>query len=428
MNLHNEAKAFDLTIKDVFVAEEQNHNTRYLFIRNQEIENSLIPLLPGFVVFTTAGKKQFKLSILESNNQLLFFWEEFGSDSLYIKKKAQGVGRLAFHCMLKKYEETLYRSLKQDQGKIDDFLCENTSQDILFGIQVELNGKTLSPKPAQALILKSMEYKQTIYFQNKTIKMLKERIISLNGETENEKNDITTLNNLETQRLVEKEIKKKNLGSTIFMSTAQYFSILLSLPCPNCHDLITSNQTFYTTVLGFRIFCVVTCLLCKTSTQYSNEDSGIKYSRLVAGATLSGVMNRNSFQTALATIGVTNQCSKQSYNRHQAPNHLPGQEKVLPVGFDCSWSHARNAHQTSEEFLYLGDLPGNFDGSSRQMKHAILIALLNNIIPILEETDFTLHVCVDEDLETNRTLACIPAVSRIFADLKHVSKNIQKNL
>src|SRR6266496_310715 len=68
---------------------------------------------------------------------------------------------------------------------------------------------------------------------------------------------------------------------------------------------------------------------------------------------------------------------------------------------------------------------GNFDGSSRQMEHAILIALLNNIMPILEKTDFTLHVCVDGDLETNRTLACIPAVSRIFADLKHVSKNIR---
>ncbi|CAB4438117.1 unnamed protein product [Rhizophagus irregularis] len=121
-------------------------------------------------------------------------------------------------------------------------------------------------------------------------------------------------------------------------------------------------------------------------------------------------------------------------------------------------SHARNAHQASEEFLYLGDLPGynyqpvigfytveildqhkksendsriihqgNFDGSSRQMEHAILIALLNNIIPILEETDFTLHVCVDGDLETNRTLACIPAVSRIFADLKHVSKIFEES-
>jgi hypothetical protein len=62
------------------------------------------------------------------------------------------------------------------------------------------------------------------------------------------------------------------------------------------------------------------------------------------------------------------------------------------------------------------------------MEHAILLALLNDIMPILEQTDFTLHVCVDGDLETNRTLACIPAVSRIFADLKHISKNIRKNL
>ena len=71
---------------------------------------------------------------------------------------------------------------------------------------------------------------------------------------------------------------------------------------------------------------------------------------------------------------------------------------------------------------------GNFDGTSKQMEHAILLALPNDIMPILEETDFTLHICVDGDLETNRTLACIPAVSRIFADLKHVSKNIRKNL
>lgn len=70
----------------------------------------------------------------------------------------------------------------------------------------------------------------------------------------------------------------------------------------------------------------------------------------------------------------------------------------------------------------------NFNGTSRQMEHAILFALLNDIMPILKETDFTLHICVDGNLETNKTLACILAVSRIFADLKHVSKNIQKNL
>lgn len=62
------------------------------------------------------------------------------------------------------------------------------------------------------------------------------------------------------------------------------------------------------------------------------------------------------------------------------------------------------------------------------MEYAILLVLLNDIMPILEKTDFTLHICVNGDLETNRTLACIPTVSHIFANLKHISKNIQKNL
>jgi len=110
----------------------------------------------------------------------------------------------------------------------------------------------------------------------------------------------------------------------------------------------------------------------------------VNYSHLVVGGALAGGINRNSFQTALATIGVTNQCSKQSYYNYQARMYkpivdyakfssktilleildqlemiyLPGQEKVLPIGFDCSWSHSRNAHQASGEFLYLGDLSG----------------------------------------------------------------------
>ena len=106
--------------------------------------------------------------------------------------------------------------------------------------------------------------------------------------------------------MVENEIEEKKLGSTIFMSTSHYLSILLSLPCPNCLDIIVSNRTFYTTVVGFNLICIIKCLLCKTSMQYSNEDSGVKYSHLVAGATLAGGMNRNSFQNALATIGITN--------------------------------------------------------------------------------------------------------------------------
>ncbi|PKB94983.1 hypothetical protein RhiirA5_437619 [Rhizophagus irregularis] len=289
----------------------------------------------------------------------------------------------------KKKEETLRRSLKRGQKEINTILCEeegnSNSQNIRFGIQIESNGKVLSPKDTQVLMLKNLEYKQEIYSQNKTIKKLKNKITSINNDAENTiETNITTLNDAEIRKSVEKEMEERQLGSVIFMSTSQYLSILLSLPCPNCLDLIASNRTFYTRVSGFNIYCVITCLLCKTSTQYSNEDSGMKYSQVVAGAALAGGVNRNSFQTALATIGVTNQCCKKSYFNCQARMykpiidsakssckailyeildhlelaHLPSQEKVLLIGFDCSWSHSRNAHQASGEFLYLGDLPG----------------------------------------------------------------------
>ncbi|CAB4384121.1 unnamed protein product [Rhizophagus irregularis] len=102
LDLHNEAKAFDFATNDTSI-EERNHNAGYICCRNQEEERSLIPLLPGYVAFTTAGKNRFKLSILENNNQLLFLWEEFGSDVSYSNRKAHGVERLAFRLMLKKY-------------------------------------------------------------------------------------------------------------------------------------------------------------------------------------------------------------------------------------------------------------------------------------------------------------------------------------
>lgn len=71
---------------------------------------------------------------------------------------------------------------------------------------------------------------------------------------------------------------------------------------------------------------------------------------------------------------------------------------------------------------------GNFDASSRQMEHAILIALLEQIIPVLEASNLLLEVCVDGDLDSNKTLANVSVVTEIYADLKHVSKNIRKNL
>ncbi|PKY20155.1 hypothetical protein RhiirB3_433386 [Rhizophagus irregularis] len=136
---------------------------------------------------------------------------------------------------------------------------------------------------------------------------------------------------------VEKKFEEKSLESVIFMNISQYFSILFSIPYSNCIDIIASNRTFYTRVLGFNVSCIIICHLCKTLMQYSNEDSRVKYSNLVTGAALARRINRNSFQTVLATIGITNQCNEKSfynYNiilRETLDNlesaHLLGQEK-----------------------------------------------------------------------------------------------------
>ncbi|CAG8618575.1 8543_t:CDS:2, partial [Diversispora eburnea] len=201
----------------------------------------------------------------------------------------------------------------------------------------------------------------------------------------------------------------------------------------------------------FSITCFIKCLRYKISTQYSNEDLGVNFLYLVSGATLAGGINRNSFQTALVTIDITNQCSKPSYYNYQT--HLykpiiddaklsceiilleildqlkiinsPDKEKILPIGFNLEYSHLSKLIDSNSSIILHN---GNFSGTSKQMEYAILLELLNNIMPILEETDFTLHICIDSDLETNRTLTYIPAVSHIFVDLKHIIEGLIQHL
>ena len=71
---------------------------------------------------------------------------------------------------------------------------------------------------------------------------------------------------------------------------------------------------------------------------------------------------------------------------------------------------------------------GNHDKSSRQMEHAILIAILQKISPILEEFDLLLDIGIDGDLESNKTLGTVAIVNQIFADLKHVAKLIRNKI
>ncbi|CAG8850472.1 5465_t:CDS:2, partial [Gigaspora margarita] len=71
---------------------------------------------------------------------------------------------------------------------------------------------------------------------------------------------------------------------------------------------------------------------------------------------------------------------------------------------------------------------GNFNKSSRQMEHAILIEILSQISPSLEEANLHLDICINSDLDSNKTLANIPIVANIYADLKHLMCNIRNSL
>lgn len=71
---------------------------------------------------------------------------------------------------------------------------------------------------------------------------------------------------------------------------------------------------------------------------------------------------------------------------------------------------------------------GNHEQSSRQMEHAILLRIIEKITPVLEEAEVLLDICVDGDLNSNKTLNNIPCVSKVYADLKHVGKNIRAKI
>ncbi|CAG8649683.1 3111_t:CDS:10, partial [Gigaspora margarita] len=125
-------------------------------------------------------------------------------------------------------------------------------------------------------------------------------------------------------------------------------------------------------------------------------------------------------------------------------------KEELSVAFDCSWAHIWNASQTSREFIYQKTPPafhivqkarvakdnknrlastlnpGNFEKSSRQIEHAILIEVLNQVTDKLENANLHLEVCVDSDLDSNKMLAYIPIMTMIFADLKYLTSNIRK--
>jgi hypothetical protein len=62
------------------------------------------------------------------------------------------------------------------------------------------------------------------------------------------------------------------------------------------------------------------------------------------------------------------------------------------------------------------------------MEHAILLRIIEKVAPVLEAAHVLLDIGVDGDLNSNKTLNNIPCVSKVYADLMHIGKNIRAKI
>ena len=275
----------------------------------------------------------------------------------------------------------MINGLKRKSNELEKVIIDNEKSPIACGIRLEECGKSIAPKSVQALMIAHEENKLALYNANRNVKRLKTKVTQL----QNRKSNLSAEINLkpkseEIKMAVNNILDEKKLGSVIFISTEQYLSLVLSNPCSHCYNINLQNKTYYTSCAGFKITIDVECQLCGTIDSFSNQSKETNISHLIATATLAGGINRCAMQTALAVIGVTTQSCKQSFHQYQSQMfsniilkanesakqtlnaaiiHTNTKEKkVLSVGFDCSWSHSRNAGQASGEFIYLDDLEG----------------------------------------------------------------------
>ncbi|CAG8774144.1 45294_t:CDS:10, partial [Gigaspora margarita] len=429
-----------------------------------------IPLLSGYSVFFQMAKTRINPSTKRSLPQYLGFLD---NDNINYLKAA-----VAMHY------PNLYQTnqLLKINTLIDtESKKENPSTIIQCDIILERGGKNLPPESIQALIFDHKEKKVNIRNLRRQISRLKERVDQLENELEQgfESDNLDEDNLLETS--IDKTIEFNQLGSTILVSTKNYLSLVLTQSCPNCNNSNLHNKSWNLSSIGFQVKCIIECKKCNDIYEHTNEKE-IRFAKAAAAAGLARGISHNALQSSLAAIGITSQLGKKMYNNYQKLYFSPliasaksstaqalqkcieytinQNKKALTIEFDCSWAHVRNANQASGEFICQEMPPeyshkpivtfhvvqksrsikdnkteltktihqGNFDKSSRQIEHAILIEVLNQISPLLEENDLHLDVCVDSNLDSNKTLAHVRIVTKISADLKHLTKNIRNSV
>ncbi|CAG8736033.1 6221_t:CDS:2, partial [Racocetra fulgida] len=364
----------------------------YICLRGKD-QNDLstwLPLLVGWTVYTKCARKHFKLSIEQSNNILVYSWNEYYDDK-FNTIKAHGQDKALFYSLRKKYnldKNYLFShvlgiaepeiatelcnivKLKRASAEIEAIFNENNESDLIIqhGIQLTRSGIPLSSKSSLVLLIKYNKTQQQLYQSRRQIKRIK-----ASKFVRSEVIESYTHNSDKLRLDVQNVISNTNFGFVILVNTEQYITLIYTQPCSNCSDFNYSNYSCSLSKSGFLVKCEILCQKCNTITESSNQSENENLSKYVLAAALAGGINQNTLQTVLACIGITAQADKTTYFDHQTrisqsiinhmkqstknalndvinyllPNANSNEPTYLSIGFDVSWSHSRNAKQAN---------------------------------------------------------------------------------
>ena len=275
-----------------------------------------------------------------------------------------------------KPQETTEKMIQtiQKKGKRlhSDLQSAPTGELVRNGIFISSDMNSVNSESFYVMLSEYKSAKNNLYNANRQIKRLKiQRDHYFNVvEEEDDSNNEDGLLAVTIQDI----IKEAKLGSTILISTEQYLSLILQQPCDSCGETRIINKKWNISTAGLSIKIVIKCQVCRTIKEFLNESTGANHNACIATAGLVGGVNRQSLQMAFMCVGVTSQLCKSSYHYYQAmtfekiiesaetsvkialqsviDHHKKQGKYTLPVSFDCSWSHVRNAQQASGEMIY----------------------------------------------------------------------------
>ncbi|CAG8661944.1 714_t:CDS:2, partial [Dentiscutata heterogama] len=181
----------------------------------------------------------------------------------------------------KKKYITMINSAKHKARKLE------SSEDIQAGLPIKAEGWNTSSSVTQALGIQLQEVRNELKNTKKKLHRSLETIQKLNADDENNENsNLSSTNTI--QSMVNNLIKNGKLGSTIFVNTDIYLTLILNQPCPICYTAEITNKKPSITVNGLGIKIIIKCLNCKAITEHSNESPEIDFSTSIAAAGLVG--------------------------------------------------------------------------------------------------------------------------------------------